>query len=238
MFLFGISTAIAVCQDQGNPKDTEQWEPEPAVVTPGENGSPSSDAVVLFSGSDFDQWEHLDGSPVEWTIEDNAMIVQKGKGNIRTKSKFGSVQLHIEWRTPSQIEGEGQGRGNSGIFFQEKYELQVLDSYNNRTYSNGQAASIYKQSIPLVNASRSPGSWQSYDVIFHAPTFESGNRYKTKPTITVLHNGVLVQDHTTIQGTTEYIGAPKVIRHGDGHLMLQDHSNPTAFRNIWLRRLD
>ncbi len=231
-----IFVTSADCQKM-KPQETEVWEPEPAVVTPGKAMAPPSDAIVLFDGSNTDAWQHKDGSEVGWTIEGDALVVEKGKGGIYTKESFGSVQLHIEWRTPAVVEGEGQGRGNSGIFLQSVYELQVLDSYQNRTYSNGQAGSIYKQAIPLVNASRRPGEWQSYDIIYHAPTFESESEYATPPTITVFHNGVLIQDHTVIKGATKYIGPPTVKQHGEAPLMLQDHSNPTAFRNIWLRKI-
>ena len=151
------------------PEDTEVWEPEPEVVTPGQEDAPPSDAVVLFDGADLSGWTSMDGGPAAWTVEDGAMTVVPGAGSIRTVQAFGDVQLHIEWRTPAEVVGEGQGRGNSGVFFMERYELQVLDSYENRTYSNGQAGAIYKQHIPMVNASRKPGEWQSYDVIFTAP---------------------------------------------------------------------
>ena len=226
------------CQNL-NPKDTEVWEPEPKVVTPGAISSKApSDAIILFNGSNLDAWQHQNGKEVEWHLEDGAMTVKKGSGSIKTKQTFGSIQLHIEWRTPSVVKGEGQGRGNSGIFMQEKYELQVLDSYNNRTYSNGQAGSLYKQAIPLVNACKGPGEWQTYDIIYQSPTFKDDSTYETPPYITVLHNGVLIQNHTALKGTTEYIGAPKVKKHGKASIMLQDHGNPVSYRNIWIRTLD
>lgn len=219
-----------------DPELTEVWSPEPpGVVT--RPGAAPSDAIILFDGSNTDAWQHSDGSEVKWTKEGEALVVQKGTGAIKTKDSFGSIQLHIEWRCPAEIEGEGQGRGNSGIFLQSRYELQVLDSYDNRTYSNGQAGSIYKQSMPLVNASREPGNWQTYDIIYHAPTFENGLEYNQHPRITVLHNGVLIQDHTKILGSTEYRGAPKVRMHGDAPITLQDHGNPVAYRNIWVRKI-
>ena len=165
------------------------------------------------------------------------MTVAKGAGDIRTKQTFGDIQLHIEWRTPADVQGEGQGRGNSGIFLSEKYELQVLDSYNNRTYSNGQAGSIYKQAIPMVNASRPPGEWQVYDVVFIAPKFNQDGTLNTPGRITVFHNGVLIHHNTEIKGTTEYIGKPKIVAHGKASIRLQDHGNPTSFRNIWVREL-
>lgn len=231
------SMTSALSQESGNPEATEVWEPEPKVVTPGSNNSAPSDAIVLFDGMSLDPWISEKGSKAKWNIQDRAMVVARGTGNIKTKQTFGDVQLHIEWRTPAQVESEGQGRGNSGIFFQERYELQVLDSYKNRTYSNGQAGSIYKQTPPLVNASRGPGEWQTYDVIFIAPRYNEDKSLKSKGRITVFHNGVLIQNNTEIQGTTEYIGKPKIIAHGKGSLMLQDHGNPTSFRNIWIREL-
>jgi archaellum component FlaF (FlaF/FlaG flagellin family) len=158
-------------------------------------------------------------------------------GDIKTKKQFGDMQLHIEWRAPDVIVGEGQGRGNSGIFLQERYELQVLDSYESVTYSNGQAGSIYKQSIPLVNATRKPGEWQVYDVVFTAPVFIENGRVTSTAKITVLHNGVLVQNATSIWGPTEYKGLPVYQSHGKASLKLQDHGNPVSFRNIWMREL-
>lgn len=225
-------------QDKPEPKDTEVWEPEPEVVTPGKvSSAPPSDAIVLFDGKNLDKWADKDGKSPKWTVSDGAMTVAKGAGDIKTRQSFGDIQLHIEWRTPAKVEGEGQGRGNSGIFFCEKYELQVLDSYNNRTYSNGQAGSIYKQAIPMVNASRPPGEWQSYDVVFIAPKFNQDGSLETPGKITVFHNGVLIHHSTEIKGTTEYIGKPKATAHGKDALRLQDHGNPTSFRNIWVREL-
>lgn len=232
-----LTTAYA--QQEPDPKDTEVWEPEPKVVTAGKQpASPPSDAIILFDGKNLDNWESHDGQKAQWTVAKDVMTVAKGTGDIRTKQEFGDIQLHIEWRTPSEVEGEGQGRGNSGIFFCEKYELQILDSYNNRTYSNGQAGSIYKQSIPMVNASRPPGEWQAYDVVFISPKFKSDGTLETPGRITVFHNGVLIHHCTEIKGTTEYIGQPKVVAHGKGPLRLQDHGNPTSFRNIWVRELE
>lgn len=229
---------IAYSQEKADPKDTEVWEPEPEVVTPGSTpNAPPADAIVLFDGKSLDNWVSHDGKAPGWTVRDGAMTVAKGTGDIKTKQTFGDVQLHIEWRTPAKVEGEGQGRGNSGIFFCEKYELQVLDSYNNRTYSNGQAGSIYKQAIPMVNASRPPGEWQAYDVVFIAPRFKKDGSLETPGRITVFQNGVLIHHYTEIKGTTEYIGKPKVVAHGEGSLRLQDHGNPTSFRNIWVREL-
>ncbi len=220
-----------------DPKATEVWEPEPRVVTPGQNLAPPSDAIVLFDGSDASAWRHRDGSDIKWKIEDGAMTVVGGTGSIFTREDFGDVQLHIEWRSPRVVEGEDQGRGNSGVFLQNMYEVQVLDSYNNRTYSNGQAGSIYKQYMPLVNACRPPGEWQTYDIIYKAPHFNTDGIKVAPGYLTVIHNGVLIQNHVEIKGTTPYIGLPKNPAHGDGPIQLQDHGNPVSYRNIWLRKL-
>ena len=166
------------------------------------------------------------------------MTVVRGTGAIKTRQKFGDCQLHIEWRTPSEVKGDGQGRGNSGIFLMSHYELQVLDSYNNRTYSNGQAGSIYKQLPPLVNASRKPGEWQVYDVVFTAPQFNKDSTLKSQARITVFHNGVLVQNNATIWGATQYIGIATNVKHGEKEpLVLQDHGDAVSYRNIWIREL-
>jgi hypothetical protein len=219
-----------------NPADTEVWEPVPDVVTPGEDGAPPSDAIVLFDGTDLSAWSHEDGSDAGWRVEDGAMTVVPGTGDIRTRQGFGNVQLHIEWRTPAEVSGEGQGRGNSGIFFMERYELQVLDSYGNRTYPNGQAGSIYKQHIPLVNASRGPGEWQSYDAVFTAPRFDPDGTLASPAYMTVFHNGVIIHNHVELQGSTVFIGLPEYEAHGDrAPILLQDHGNPVSYRNIWIR---
>ena len=222
-----------------DPEMTMVWEPIPEIVTPGNLYSPPSDAIVLFDGTDLSQWSSAaSGEESEWILnDDGSMTVKKGSG-IETKEEFGSVQLHIEWKTPVEIEGEGQGRGNSGIYFQKEYEIQILDSYENVTYSNGQAASVYKQSIPLVNASRPPGEWQIYDIIFNEPVYDDQGFRLKKGTFTVFHNGVLVQNNVEIQGTTEHTGKPKLRNiKTPKKLYLQDHSNPVSFRNIWLRKL-
>lgn len=240
LFLLAMTLMTeCISQKKPDPKETEVWEPEPRVVTPGATpAAPPSDAIVLFDGKDLSKWVDKNGNTPKWTTGGGALTVVKGTGDIRTRETFGDIQLHIEWRTPSRIEGEGQGRGNSGIFFCEKYELQVLDSYNNRTYSNGQAGSIYKQTIPMVNASKGPGEWQTYDVVFIMPRFNEDGTLKTPGRITVLHNGVLIHHNTEIKGTTEYIGPPKIIAHGEGSLRLQDHGNPVSYRNIWVRKLE
>jgi len=226
-------------QEKGDPKATEVWEPVPNVITPVIANKAPSDAIVLFDGKDISQWQTGDNGPAKWSVEmGGIMTVKKGTGNIQTKQGFGSCQLHIEWRTPAKVEGEGQGRGNSGIFLMGLYELQVLDSYNNRTYSNGQAGSIYKQHIPLVNACLKPGEWQEYDVIFMAPKFNADGSLLSPARITVLQNGVLIQNNVELKGASAYIGEPVYTKHADKlPLGLQDHGNPTSFRNIWIREL-
>ncbi|PHR95446.1 MAG: hypothetical protein COA80_10635 [Leeuwenhoekiella sp.] len=233
------TTAVAEEAPITDPAATEVWEPEPEVVTFNEAGVPS-DAIVLFNGENLNAWESTKDSIVNapWLVNsDGSMTVAGGTGDIQTKESFGDIQLHVEWRAPQVVEGEGQGRGNSGIFLQNRYEVQVLDSYDNRTYSNGQATAIYKQSIPLVNATKAPSEWQAYDIIYHQPEFDANGNKTKSATVTVMHNGVLVQDHVEIQGTTEYIGKPKNEAHGEAPLKLQDHGNPVSYRNIWVRKL-
>jgi len=220
-----------------DPKATEVWEPEPRVVTPGQGTSSPSDAIILFDGTNLDEWTNKDGDAAGWMVGDGAMTVKKGTGIVQTRRNFGSVQLHIEWRTPAEVVSEGQGRGNSGVFLNGIYEVQVLDSYNNRTYSNGQAASIYKQYMPLVNACKPPGEWQTYDIIYMQPQFNKDGVKVKSGTLTVIQNGILVQNNIEIKGTTPYIGLPKNPAHGDGPLLLQDHGNPVSYRNIWVREL-
>lgn len=232
IFIFGVTSSMA----QKKPEETEVWEPVPEKVT-WENGIPS-DAIVLFAGDNLDAWESQAGGEAAWVVEDNAMTVAPGKGGIQTKQKFGTVQLHIEWRSPAEVKGEGQGRGNSGIFLSGLYEVQVLDSYESKTYSNGQAGSIYKQFIPLVNATKPPGEWQTYDIIFVAPEFNEDGSVKSPARVTIFHNGVLIQYDRELRGPTEYIGQPKYKPHGDGPIALQDHGNPVSFRNIWIRPLN
>jgi len=228
--------------DRMTPGMTEIFEPVVKVVEPGTNtGDAPSDAIILFNGTDVNtEWESRNGEPTRWIVEDGALISVRGAGMIKTKRKFNDFQLHIEWRTPSEVTGEGQGRGNSGVYLQELYEIQVLDSYNNPTYRNGQAGSVYKQHAPLVNVSRKPGEWQTYDIIYTAPRFGSDSTiYFTPPRVTVLHNGVLIQNNVIIRGPTVYIGIPEysIEFHGPGSIMLQDHGNPVAYRNIWVREL-
>ncbi|MEO7393861.1 MAG: DUF1080 domain-containing protein [Chitinophagaceae bacterium] len=225
---------------EGDPKLTEMWQPEPRVVTPGKTSADApADAIVLFDGKDLSNWKNSsEKGEITWKVESNIMTVTAGGGNIQTKKGFGDCQFHIEWRTPAVVKGDGQGRGNSGIFLMGRYELQILDSYKNRTYSNGQAGSIYKQHLPLVNPVRSPGEWQTYDIVFTAPRFKADSSLQSPARITVLLNGVLVQNNTVLWGSTEYIGIPTYKMHSDKEpIALQDHGNPTSFRNIWIREL-
>lgn len=249
LIILVLAAQFSFAQNQMKPEETEVWDPEPAVVQPGVYTAPPSDAIVLFDGSDFSKWRNeRTREKVLWTLNpDKSMTVNPGTGGIETIEDHGSIQLHIEWKSPTVIKGEGQGRGNSGILFQRRYEVQVLDSYQNRTYSNGQAGSIYKQYIPLVNAMRPTGEWQVYDIVFNAPEFnEAGEEIKPGNFI-VFHNGILIQNAVELQGTTEYIGKPKKGRDvvpGYGSeeaqhrsLMLQDHGDFVSYRNIWMRKL-
>jgi len=220
------------------PEDTEDWSRKPEKITPGKGTLPPSDAIVLYeSAEDITKWEGETGGQVNWKAK-KILTVTPEKGGIKTLQSFGDVQLHVEWRAPEEIVGEGQGRGNSGIFLMGKYEVQVLDSYVSETYYNGQASSIYKQTIPLVNACLPPGEWQSYDIIFKAPLFDANGNKTSSAYITVIHNGVLVQNHVEILGTTEYIGRPTNNAHPDKlPLLLQEHGNLVSYRNIWIREL-
>lgn len=233
-----IYSTMAFSQN-GNPQLTEIWNPEPRVITPGATPAEApSDAIILFNGKDLSEWQSADGKDAKWTVENGVMTVAKGTGIIKTKKTFGDCQLHLEWRTPAIVKGDGQGRGNSGIFLMGLYELQILDSYKNRTYSNGQAGSIYKQTPPLVNASRKPGEWQTYDIIFTAPQFNKDSSIKSQARITVLHNGVLIQNNVAIWGATQYIGIATNTWHKDKEpIILQDHGDRVSFRNIWVREL-
>lgn len=224
------------------PEMTEIWEPEVKVITPGKNpGDAPSDAIVLFDGKSLDQWVSVKDpkKPAPWKVINNEYFeVVPGTGGIQTKMKFGDCQLHIEWSAPDVVEGVGQGRGNSGVFLQNRYEIQILDSYNNRTYANGQAGSVYKDHPPLVNAMKSPLEWNTYDIIYRAPRFKADGRLDSPATVTVIHNGVVVQNNATINGLTLYIGLHNYPEaHGDDVISLQDHGNKNQFRNIWLRKL-
>jgi hypothetical protein len=245
-----LAASVNAQQAAPKPQDTEVWEPVPAVVTPGSTcGAPPSDAIVLFDGKNLDEWVSAqDRSPAKWFVHDDVVTVNKaaGIGNIETKRSFRDYQLHIEWQVPANITGSDQARGNSGVFLASTgpgdagYELQVLDSFENKTYVNGQAGSIYKQGIPLVNPNRKPGEWQSYDVVWTAPVFKGDGSLKTPAYVTVLFNGVLVQNHFELKGETLYIGKPFYKPFDRAPIKLQAHgdrSEPISFRNIWVREL-
>jgi hypothetical protein len=239
MLFAGYLVAIPLTA-QNDPRATEAWSPVPKVVTPGKTcTAPSSDAIVLFDGSNLDKWQKKDGGRPEWALgKDGSVTITKNSGDLATIDSFGSCQLHIEFREPARIEGDGQGRGNSGIFLMGQYEVQVLDSYQNPTYTNGQAGSIYKQAVPLVNASRKPGEWQSFDIIFTAPVFRPDHSLASPARITVLHNNLVIQNNVEITGSTVYTGKPVYTDHGSrAPLVLQNHGNAVSFRNIWIRRM-
>jgi hypothetical protein len=234
---------------EAKPEDTEVWSPEPPVVTPGKFlGDAPSDAIILFDGSNLDQWVNAQDrtKPANWLVKDGIITVNKAAGNMETKKLFTNYQLHIEWREPSDIEGTDQARGNSGVFLASLgagdagYELQVLDSYKNKTYVNGMAGSLYKQFAPLANPARPPGEWQTYDVIWIAPTFNTDGSLNTPARVTVLFNGVVVQNDVALKGPTLYIGKPQYKAHGPAAIKLQAHgddSKPISYRNIWVREI-
>ena len=232
--------------------DTGLWlihdvnRPAPAAILPGTGSTPSeageapSDAVVLFDGTDLSEWTDTKGGPTKWIVRDGYMEPVKGSGYIQSKRKFGSCQLHVEFATPSTVKGSGQGRGNSGVFLMANYEIQVLDSYNNKTYPDGQCAALYGRAVPLVNACRKPGEWQSYDIIFHRPIFK-GKKVVKNATFTIFQNGVLVHDNVELVGGTGWRGKHAISEYEPHEdklpITLQDHGNPVRFRNIWIREL-
>lgn len=259
--VFAVSGAICAQQSavapgpgtaaKPNPHDTEIFAPEPKIVTPGASeGKPPSDAIVLFDGSNLEEWVSAqDHTPARWPVQEGVLVVSKtkGVGTIETRRKFRNYQLHVEFRIPTDVTGADQARGNSGVFLastgpgDDGYELQILDSYNNKTYVNGQAGSIYKQSIPLVNPNRKPGEWQSYDIAWTAPSFLADGAVKTPAYVTVFFNGVLVQNHFALQGQTLYAGKPSYKAYDSAPIKLQAHgdsSPPISFRNIWIRNVE
>jgi hypothetical protein len=257
LFLTLATTALAQqpeTKPAPKPEDSEVWQPEPKVVTPGATcAAAPSDAIILFDGKNLDEWvsaqdQNKDrNAPAKWTVAGGILTVDKPSGNIETKRTFKNYQLHIEWKVPENVTGSGQLRGNSGVFLASTgpgdagYELQVLDSYNNKTYVNGQAASIYKQAAPLANPNRKPGEWQTYDIAWTAPTFNPDGSLKSPAYVTVFFNGVLVQNHFELKGETRYIGAPFYKAFDGAPIKLQAHGDPSppiSFRNIWVRALD
>jgi hypothetical protein len=207
--------------------------PEPPVVTPGHGSGPPSDAVILFDGKDFDAWDGAE----KWNVDSDGGFTVKG--GLRTKQSFGDCQLHLEFASPRVVKGRGQGRGNNGIGLMDgRYEIQVLDSYQNHTYPEGACAAVYNQRPPMVNSCRRPGEWQSYDIIFTAPRFDRAGKPLKPAYVTVLHNGVVVQNHTEIQGTTAYDLPAAYVKHADKlPLELMYHGDPVRFRNIWIREI-
>lgn len=250
--LLGLSMT-AYAQQNAKPEDTEVYEPVPKKVTPGAATTmvaAPSDAVKLFDGKNLQEWVKTDDrtKSADWKVADGILTVDKTKGNIETKRTFGSYQLHLEWRVPATIGGTGQARGNSGVFLASLgkgdagYELQILDSYDNKTYVNGMAGSIYKQRVPLANPARKAGEWQTYDVMWLAPTFKTDGTLQTPARVTVLFNGVVVQNNVALDGPTQYVGKPSYEgkAHGASPIKLQAHgdkSEPLSFRNIWVREL-
>lgn len=226
------------------PEMTEVWNPKVPKIAPGElKENPPSDAIVLFDGTGLSEW-NVPGN-TKWLVSEGTVTVVGSAANLKnakyisTKKEFGDIQLHIEWRTPAEIKGEGQQRGNSGVVFQGLYEVQILDSYNNETYGNGQCGSVYKQYAPLLNVCKGPGEWQVYDILFTAPRFNEDGTYFTPPRVTVFHNGVLIQNNVNLRGPVKYRGLPEyyIKKHSDAPLSLQDHGCEVSFRNIWVREL-
>jgi hypothetical protein len=238
ILLMCLSLLLALGTYGQKPEETEDWLNKPEKVTPGECGQPPSDAIILYGGpGDIEKWTGEREGPARWKGGEVLTIVP-GTGGIRTKQAFGDMQLHLEWRVPADVKGTGQDRGNSGVYLMGKYEIQVLDSYENETYYNGMAGSVYKQYVPLVNPTRPPGEWQSYDIIFRAPRFREDGSLESPAYVTVLLNGVLVQNHVEIAGPTDHIGRPPYVAHPPKlPLMLQDHDHSDSFRNIWVREL-
>jgi hypothetical protein len=253
MSVLSAATALAQSADENAAREEalKRWKandvsrPVPPVATPGtpstqeKPGAPPSDAEVLFGGQDLSRWLDRKSGPARWTVVDGAMVVAPGTGDIHTRESFGDCQLHVEWAEPTPPQGTDQARGNSGIYLMSKYELQVLDSYQNKTYADGQAGAIYGQFPPLVNVSSPPGVWQTYDIIFHGPRFAADGKLRRPARMTVLQNGVLVEDNVSLTGPTDYKARPPYKPHPEKMpLLLQDHDQPVRFRNIWIRELN
>lgn len=238
--LFSLFLFPAALMSQA-PEETEDWSKKPPVIFPGKGTKAPSDAIILYAGkNDLVKWQNSVGEPPAWKPRMCGKLEVTRTGSILTRASFGDAQYHVEWRSPRRVDPEvtGQARGNSGFYIMGLYELQILDSWENETYYNGQAGSVYKQSAPLVNACRKPGEWQSYDIVFHGPRFSEDGSLLKPATITVFHNGVLIQDHFEIKGPSVYGGYPKYQKHPEKlPLLLQDHGDPVQYRNIWVREL-
>jgi len=242
--LLGVAVAA---QTNRRAAELQKWavhdesRPMPPAVDPGPAGPPASipaDAIVLFDGRDLSAWTNAKGAPAAWLVRDGYTQVVKGAGVIRTTRTFGDCQLHVEWASPAPAVGSGQNRGNSGVILMDTYEVQVLDSYQSRTYADGMAAALYGQYPPLVNASRKPGEWQTYDIVFRAPKFDADGKVSSLARMTVFHNGILVHDDQELSGPTAHKARPPYKAHADRMpISLQDHSHPVRFRNIWIREL-
>lgn len=248
--VLAFSVTAAICQAQTQVvtrwKPNDMSRPVPPVVVPGTAstqsvpGKPPSDAIILFNGKDLLQWTQANGSPAKWTVRDGYFQVLPHSGSIQTKQAFGDCQLHVEFWEPVPATGESQDRGNSGVILMGQYEIQVLDSYHNRTYADGQAGAVYAQYPPQVNVSRPPGEWQTYDIVFHAPRFSSAGKLLSPARFTVFQNGVLVQDNVVLTGPTALQnGKRPPYKPGPPELplILQDHGHPVRYRNIWIREL-
>jgi hypothetical protein len=243
-----LACATILMAGSASAQPSTQWpihskdRPQPGIVDPGPGALPvpaPKDAMILFDGTDLSKWvQAKGGEAARWVVRDGYFEARPGSGDLMTRESFGDVQLHVEWASPDPPKGSDQDRGNSGVYLMSKYEVQVLDSYNNKTYADGQAGALYGQFPPLVNASRPPGVWQSYDIVFHGPRFDSSGALQRPATFTVLHNGVLVQDHVTLSGPTAHYARPPYEAHADKlPILLQDHGHPVRYRNIWLREL-
>jgi hypothetical protein len=250
LFAFCLMSALSLSSYAGGPDPKwlghDRTRPAPPVVDPGyassaeRAGKAPSDAVVLFDGTDLARWVAMDGSPTKWVVRDGALECVPGSGYLRSQQSFGACQLHVEFATPADVKGNSQGRGNSGVFFGVgRYEVQVLDSYENKTYADGSAGSIYNQYPPLVNASRKPGEWQSYDILWTPPKFKADGSLASPARLTVFHNGVLIQNNVELTGATSWIERPAYQAHGEKlPISFQDHGNPVRYRNVWVRELD
>ncbi len=241
VFSVHLLVSVNTCSAEPPPEETEIWEPKPEVVEPMYVSKlPPADAIVLFDGTSLDEWSAPDGTATEWVIEGDDMVVQRGRHDMVTRLTFEDLHLYMEWKVPANVSGAGQRRGNSGVFLQRRYEVQILDNWENDTYVNGMAGSVYKQHIPLANPARRPGEWQSFEIFFKAPIFDADGKLEHPGRVTVLHNGILVQNNVEILGSTSWRGLPSYEAHGPDSIRIQKHGSTSgmAYRNIWVRELD